>query len=331
MKMRRREFITLLGGAAAAWPLAARAQLGGRVHWIGALMIAPDSDPSGRQSTAAFEQALARLGWTVGRNLAIDYRWGVTDLEKARVAVAQVLRLSPDMLFINGGPGLTAAQQAAGTVPIVFTGVSEPVERGFVASMAHPGGNTTGFTNLEATVGGKFIELINEIAPRVSRVTAMFNPSSSFAVLFFRSAQLAAQQLGVEVVAAHVADSAEIDAAVAALAREQNAGLILPPDGFTVAYSQQIVDLTVRHHLPAIAAGRSFPAGGGLASFGTDQLDTFRRAASYVDRILRGEKPADLPVQNPVKFELVINLKTAKALGLDVPPSLQLRADEVIE
>jgi putative tryptophan/tyrosine transport system substrate-binding protein len=314
-----------------AWPLAARAQLGGRVRWIGALMITLDSDPSARDSTAAFEQGLAQLGWTVGRNLAIDYRWGVTDLEKARVAVAQVLRLSPDVLFINGGPGLTAAQQAAGTVPIVFEGVSEPVERGFVTSMAHPGGNTTGFTNLEATVGGKFIELLNEIAPRVSRVTAMFNPSSSFAVLFFRSAQLAAQQLGVEIVAAHVADSAEIDAAVAALAREQNAGLILPPDGFTVAYRQQIVDLTVRHHLPAIAAVRSFPAEGGLASYGTDPVDPFRRAASYVDRILRGEKPADLPVQNPVKFELVINLKTAKALGLDVPLSLQQRADEVIE
>jgi putative ABC transport system substrate-binding protein len=329
--MRRRQFIKLLGGAATAWPLAARAQQTARVRWIGALMLPPDSDPSARESTAAFEQGLAKLGWTVGRNLAIDYRWGVTDLEKARTAIAQVVRLMPDVLFINGGPGLTAAQQATRTVPIVFTGVSEPVERGFVAGMAHPGGNTTGFTNLEATIGGKFIELLKEIAPRVSRVTAMFNPSSAFAVPSLRSAQVAAQQLGGEVVAAHVTDSAEIDAAVAALAREQDPGLILPPDGFTVAYRQQIIELTVRHHLPAIAADRPFATEGGLAAYGNDARDTFRRATSYVDRILRGEKPADLPVQSPVKFDLVINRKTATALGLTVPPTLLAIADEVIE
>jgi ABC-type uncharacterized transport system substrate-binding protein len=327
----RREFIVTLGSAASAWPLAARAQQSARVRWIGVMMISPDSDQFARENTAVFEQSLAKLGWTVGRNFAIDYRWGVNDLEKARFAVAQVLRLAPDVILANGGPALTAAQQATGTVPIVFTLISEPVERGFVASMARPGGNITGFTNLEATMGGKWLELLKEIAPRASRVTAMFNPASSFAALFFRSAEAAAQKLSVEVVAAHVGDPAEIDAAVAALAREPGAGLILPPDGFTSGYRRQIVDLTARYRLPAIASNRPFVAEGGLMFYGPDRLDQYRRAATYVDRILRGEKPADLPVQNPVKFELAINLKTAKTLGLTVPPTLLATAEEVIE
>jgi putative ABC transport system substrate-binding protein len=328
--MRRRDLITLLGGAA-AWPIAATAQQGRPVRWIGALMLGPESDPLARESAAALEEGLAKLGWTVGRNLAIDYRWSVIDSEQARIAVSQVLRLSPDVLFVNGGPGLTAAQQGAGMVPIVFTGVSEPVERGFVASMAHPGGNTTGFTNLETTVGGKFIELLKEIAPNVLSVTALFNPASSFAVLFFASAQAAGRKLGIEVVAAHVKNPAEIDAAITAVTREPNAGLILPPDGFTVAYFRQILDLTARHRLPVVAAGPNFAEEGGLAAYGNDTRDLFRRAASYVDRILRGEKPADLPVQSPIKFELVINLKTAKALSLSVPASLIATADRVIE
>jgi putative ABC transport system substrate-binding protein len=327
----RREFITLLGAAAATWPRAGRAQQGARVRWIGALILAPESDQFARESTAVLEQSLAKLGWTVGRNVAIDYQWGVNDPEKARIALAQVMRLGPDVLFVHGGPGLTAAQQVTATVPIVFAGVSEPVERGFVTSMARPGGNTTGFTNLEASVGGKFIELLKEIAPRVTRVTAMFNPASTFAVQFFRSAEAAAPQLGLDVVAAHVADPAEIDTAVTALAREPGAGLILPPDGFTPTYRRQIADLTTRYRVPAIAQNRAFAAEGVLASYGPDGLDSYQRAGGYVDRILRGEKPADLPVQSPVKFELVINLKTAKALGLDVPFSLQQRADEVIE
>jgi putative ABC transport system substrate-binding protein len=327
--MKRREFISLVGGAA-AWPLAARAQQD-RVRWIGVVMNNPESDDFAREYVAALEESLAKLGWTVGRNLAIDYRWGVTTPENARVAVAQVLRVAPEVIVTNGGPALTAAQQATGTVPIIFTGISEPVERGFITSMARPGGNTTGFTNLESTMGGKWLELFKEIAPRVSRVTAVFNPTSSFAVLFFRSAENAARKLGVDVVAAHVGNPAEIDAAVNALAHEPGSGLILPPDGFTPAFRRQIVELTARYHLPAIANGRAFAADGGLMSYGSDTLDVFRRAASYVDRILRGEKPTDLPVQNPVKFELVINLKTAKALGLEVPLFLQQRADEVIE
>jgi putative ABC transport system substrate-binding protein len=327
--MRRRDFIALLVSTA-AWPLAARAQQD-QVRRIGALLLTLDSDPFAREAAANFEQALAKLGWTVGRNLAIDYRWGVTDFETARLAMAQVLRLSPDLLFINGGPGLTAAQQPTGTVPIVFTGVSEPVERGFVASMAHPAGNTTGFTNLETTVGGKFIELIREIAPRISRVIALFTPTSSFAVLFFRSAQLAGKVLGIDVVAAHASSPGEIEPAVAALGPEPNVGLILPPDGFTIAYRRQIIDLAARYHLPAIAADRPFVTAGGLAAYGNDPRDAVRHAADYVHRILRGEKPADLPVQNPVKFSLVVNLKTARVLGLTIPPAILATADEVIE
>jgi putative ABC transport system substrate-binding protein len=326
----RREVVALLGGAATAWPVAGHAQQD-RVRWIGVLMVNPDTDDVARDWTAAFEQNLARLGWTVGRNLAIDYRFGVSDSEKARVAVAQVLRLAPEVIVTNGGPALTAAQQATRSVPIVFNGVSEPVERGFVASMAHPGGNKTGFTNLEATMGGKWLELFKEIAPRVSRVTAVFNPVSTFGGPFFQSAETAARGLGVDLVAAHVGNPAEIDAAVSTLAREPGAGLIFPPDGFTTAYRREIVDLTMRYHLPAMGVGRAFAAEGGLVSYGTDSLDVFRRSASYVDRILRGEKPADLPVQNPVKFELVINVETARALGLTVPATLLATADEIIE
>ena len=216
--MKRRDFVTALGGVAAAWPLAARAQQGG-VRWIGVLLIWND-DQLGRRLTALFEQSLGGLGWTVGRNLAIDYRWGVTDLEKARPAVAQILRLSPEVIVANGGPALTAAQQAAGAVPIVFTAVSEPVERGFVASSAAPGGNTTGFTNLETTMGGKWLELLKEIAPHLTRVVAMFNPASSFAVRFFGSTQEAAPKLAVEVIASYVCDSAEVDAALTTLGGE---------------------------------------------------------------------------------------------------------------
>jgi putative ABC transport system substrate-binding protein len=325
----RREVITLLGGAAAAWPHKARAQREG-VRWIGVLLIWND-DHLGRRLTTLFEQTLGELGWTVGRNLAIDYRWGVTDLEKARPAVAQILRLSPEVIVTNGGPALTAAQQAASAVPIVFTAVSEPVERGFVASLANPGGNTTGFTNLETSMGGKWLELLKEIAPQVTRFVAMFNPASSFAVRFFGSTEAAAAKLAVEVSAFHVRDAAEIEAALTTLGRETDVALMLPPDGFTPAHRKQILDLAARYRLPLIAQNRPFVIDGGLMCYGPDPFDAFRHAASYVHRILRGEKPRDLPVQNPGKFELIINRNTANALGLDVPPTLLARADEVIE
>ena len=327
--MRRREFITLLGGAV-AWPMAARAQQNNAVRWIGVLMISPD-DLYGRDSTEVLEQSLAKLGRTVGRNLAIDYRWAVSDLGKARLAVGQIMRLTPNVILANGGPALTAAQEATSTVPIVFIGVSEPVERGFVASLSHPGGNTTGFANLEATIAGKWLELFREIVPRTTRISIMFNSASSFAEQFLRAADAASQRLAIEVVALRVRSAAEIDAAVRRLSQESKAGLLLPPDGFTTAYHREIIDLATSYHLPAMAGVKPFAVQGGLMSYGRDILDTYRRAAGYIDRILRGEKPADLPVQNPVKFELVINLKTAKALGLEVPPTLLARADEVIE
>jgi ABC-type uncharacterized transport system substrate-binding protein len=301
------------------------------VRRIGALMGEPENDPFSRQRVAALEESLAKLGWMVDRNLAIDYRWGVIDLDTSHLALAQVLRLMPDVILVDGGQALIASQQAAGAVPIVFIGISEPVERGFVANMARPGGNTTGFTNLEATMGGKWLELLKEIAPAMSHVTAVFNPTSSFAARFFASAEDGGKKLGIDLVAAHVDGLAKIETTLSALSHRPDTGLIFPPDGFSGAYRQQIVELTARHNLPAISWVRQFVAEGGLASYGPDRLDPYRRAASYVDRILRGEKPADLPVQNPVKFELIINLKTAKALGLDVPAKLLALADEVIE
>jgi putative ABC transport system substrate-binding protein len=328
--VKRREFITLLGGAA-AWPWPARTEETRPIRWIGALMISPDSDRSGLASTTAFEQALARLGWIIGRNLAIDYRWGVTDLERARSAAAQVLRLSPDLILANGGPALTAAQQATRTVPIVFTAVSEPVERGFITSLARPGGNTTGFANMEATVGGKWIDLLKEMVPGATHVKALFNPESSFANAFFRSAETAGENRSIEVSAIHVHNLAEIEAALNAVGRESGVGLILPPDGFTSAYRRQVLSLTKLHQVPMISWNRSFVADGALASYGPSLLDPFERAATYVARIFKGERVADLPVQNPTKYELIINLKTATALGLTVPVNLLVSADEVIE
>jgi len=329
--MRRRDFMKIIGGVATAWPLAASAQQDGRVRRIGVLFQPADTDPAGRAVIAGFEQTLEKLGWTVGRNLAIDYQWGVFDFERARTAMAQILLVPLDAILAQGGPALMVAQQATTTVPIVFTGVSEPVERGFVASLARPGGNSTGFTNLEATMGSKWLDLLKEIAPRLGHVTAMFHPGSSFALLFFRAAEAAGQKLGVEVVAAHVHDSAEIDAAVTALARQPDAGLMLPPDGFTGSFRAQILELTARHRLPLIAQNRSFVVDGGLMAYGSDTLDIFRRAATYIDRTLKGEKPADLPVQQPTKFELIINMTTAKALGLTIPLTLLGRVDEVVE
>jgi putative ABC transport system substrate-binding protein len=328
--MKRRHFITLLGGSA-AWPMKALTQQSSPVRWIGVLMISPDGDLSGRESAAVFEQSLTKLGWTVGRNLAIDYRWGVSDVQKARLALGQIMRLTPSVILANGGPALTAAQRLTSTVPIVFTGISEPVERGFAASLSHPGGNTTGFANLEATIAGKWLELFKEIAPRATRLSIMFNPASSFAEEFFRAAERVSQKLAIEVIASRVRNLSEIDRAVQILSNESAIGLMLPPDGFTTAFNREIIDLTTRHHLPVMAGVKPFVVQGGLISYGRDILDTYRRAAGYVDRILKGEKPADLPIQNPIKFELVINLKTATALGLEVPPTLLARADEVIE
>ena len=330
--MRRREFITLLGGAAAVWPLAARAQRPDRVRRIGVLMNNSEGDLDAPSRVMAFQQGLEKLGWTVGCNLQIDYRWGAGEVGVTRAAASELLSLTPDVIVTDGGQGLAELRQAARTVPIVFMEINEPVFYGFVESLAHPGGNMTGFTGLEPTVGAKWLELLKEIAPRVTRIAVMFNPATApGAVLFSRSAEAAAQEIAVEVVRAPVHERAEIEAVTRMLAREPGGGLILPIDTFTEVHRKLIFELAARDRLPAIYGVRSIAAAGGLVSYGIDLPGQFRQAAGYVNRILRGEEPADLPVQQPTKFELVINLKTAKALGLDVPPILLARADEVLE
>ena len=290
-----------------------------------------ESDPEGNARFAAFRDGIQKLGWGAG-NLMIDYRWSVSSEERAGTATAELLRLAPDVILASGTPALRATQRASRTMPIVFTTIIEPVGQGFVASLARPGGNTTGFTYLEASIGGKWLNFLKEIAPAVTRVACMFNPQRGpYSVGISHFAQEAAQSLATQYVAAPVFEPAEIESFITTFAREPGGGLIVSPDAFTVTHRELIIDLANRNKLPAIYAERIFTADGGLAAYGANYVDHFRQAASYVDRILRGEKPADLPVQQPTKFELAINLTTAKALGLDVPPSLLARADEVIE
>jgi putative tryptophan/tyrosine transport system substrate-binding protein len=328
----RRELLIALGGVAAAWPLAARAQQGERVRRIGALMLPAADDPEGKARAAAFEQSLGKLGWAIGHNLQIDYRWGMNDLERARAAAAELLRLAPDAILANGTPALPAAKQTTVTVPIVFTVVNEPVAMGYVASLSRPGGNVTGFSNLEPVVGTKWLELLKELAPQVRRIAVIFNPETNPSIaLFVRSMDGAAQKLAVEVFSAPAHEPAEIEATMTMLGREGGGGVIFPAVNFTVFHRHLIFDLAARHQLPAMYARRFFAQDGGLISYSPDEIDQFRRAAGYIDRILKGERPADLPVQQPTKFDLVISLKTARALGLQVPPTLLARADEVIE
>jgi putative ABC transport system substrate-binding protein len=330
--MRRREFITLFSGAAAAWPFAVRAQQ--RLRRVGVLMNLAESDPESQARVAVLRETFEKFGWAVGRDLTIDYRWGLGDLDigRTRAAAADLVRSAPDAILVTGGPALAPLQQATRTIPIVFMTVSEPVALGFVASLARPGGNITGFTNIEPTFGAKWLELLKEMAPRATRFAVMFNPdTSTIGARISRSAETAAQKFAVELVDAQVRQPADIETTIAMLAREQRGGLIVAPDGFTQNYRQLVIDLAARHQLPAIYAYRYVTTDGGLMSYGADVLNQYRQAATYVDRILRGEKPADLPVQQPVKFELVINMKTAKALGLTVPLTLQVAADEVIE
>jgi putative ABC transport system substrate-binding protein len=327
--VRRRQFITLLGGAA-AWPVTARAQQPG-ARRIAFMTFVAESDSESTQRIMAFERGLEALGWVIGRNLLVDYRLGVDNAARASAVTAELLRLSPDVVLAGEGAALVAAQQATRTVPIVFTGISEPVARGFVQSLAHPGGNITGFSNLEPTFGAKWLELLNEIAPGVVRVAVVFNPASSGALLFFRSIEAAAQRFGMEAVAVQVHSPADIALEIEAFARRPNGGVINVPDGFSEPHKELFVRLTNHYVLPAIYPFRSFADIGGLASYGNDVHNGYRQAAVYVDRILRGAKPADLPVMQPTKFELVVNLKTAKALGLTIPESFLLRADVVIE
>jgi putative ABC transport system substrate-binding protein len=332
-QLNRREFITLLGGAAVAWPLAARAQQPERVRRIGVLMGYAEGDREAQAFLAAFREGLHQLGWTEGRNIRIDTRWAApTDAESRQRLATELVALKPDAILSHNTPTTAALLQQTRTIPIIFAFVSDPVGSGFVHDFARPGENVTGFVVLEATMAGKWLELLKEVAPRVARVGLLFNPATAtYAEYYLKPVQAAALSFAVEVIAAPVRNKSELESVIAAQARGPNGSLIVMPDSFTGAHRAEITSLAARYRLPAVYPFRFFAELGGLLSYGNDQLDNFRRAATYADRILKGAKPSELPVQAPVKFELVINLKTAKALGLDVPWILQQRADEVIE
>ena len=327
--MKRREFITLLGGAA-AWPLTARAQQPNRMRRIGVFMNLASDDAEGQARNAAFLQGLQEAGWAVGRNVRIEYRWGAGDPELFRRYAAELVALAPDVILASGA-SMYALQQVTREVPIVFVQVPDPVGAGIVLSMARPGRNATGFTPFEYGVSAKWLELLKEIAPRVTRAAVVRDPAIPTGTGQLGAIQSVAPSFGVELSPVDVRDVREIEGTVAAFARGSNGGLIVTASALAVVHREVIITLATRYKLPAVFFLRSFVTDGGLISYGPDSMDQFRRAAGYVDRILKGEKPADLPVQAPTKYELVINLKTARALGLDVPPTLLARADEVIE
>jgi len=330
-KMKRREFITVFGGAAAAWPLAARAQQPERMRRIGVLMNLPADDSEAQARNAAFLQGLLGLGWTVGRNLRIDYRWGAGNPDLYRRYAAELVALAPDVILAVTSPVVAALQQATRSVPIVFVGVVDPVGADLVANLARPGGNTTGFALFEYGLAAKWLALLKEIAPGVTRAAVLRDAATAAGVGQLGAIQVVAPSFGIELSAVAVRDASEIERAIVAFARSPNAGLIVTASPFGAVHPDRIAALAAQHRLPAVYPFRYFVTAGGLVSYGPELLSPFRLAAGYVDRILKGEKPADLPVQQPTKYELVINLKTAKALGLEVPPSLLARADEVIE
>ena len=328
--MRRREFITLLGGAAAAWPLAARAQQPAGVRRIGVLFAGLDrDDPEVTARVAAFEQALAEVGWNDGGNVRIDYRWGAGDAHLRQKYAAELVSLAPDVILAVGSGSIASLLQASRTIPIVFVNVVDPVGSGYVASLARPGGNITGFTQFEYRISGKWLELLKELTPNMSQVAVIRDPSSGPGIGQFAVIQALATS-GIELLSVNALTAPEIEHEITAFADLPNGGLIVTAGG-TAFYRDLIISLAARHRLPAVYPFRYYTIRGGLISYGPNSVEPTRRAASYIDRILKGEKPADLPVQAPTKYELVINLKTAKALGIEVPPMLLARADEVIE
>ena len=329
--MRRREFITLLGGAAAAWPLAARAQQHERMRRVGVLMPHTQNNPVGPPRIAALLQELQQLGWIVGRNVEMDVRWAGADAESLRKHAAELAALAPDVILANGSVAVAPLLHATRTVPIVFVIVPDPVGGGFIDSLARPGGNATGFLQFEYGLSGKWLELLKQIAPGVTRAVIMRDPTSPTGTGQFGAIQSVAPSVGVEVNPAGMRDAREIERAIAAFARGSNGGLIVTGSALAQLHRDLIITLAARHKLPAVYFERFFVTGGGLVSYGADIVDQFRRAAGYVDRILKGEKPADLPVQAPTKYETVLNMKTAKALGLQVPDIVLVRADELIE
>ncbi|MBI3759533.1 MAG: ABC transporter substrate-binding protein [Deltaproteobacteria bacterium] len=329
--MRRRNFIALVGGASIAWPLKAHAQQAERMRRIGVLLPAAADDAEFQARLAAFHQGLQQSGWTIGRNVRIDTRWATANAAEIRRHAAELVALTPDVILAHGGSTVEPLLQATRTVPIVFPAAVDPVGSGFVDSLARPGGNATGFMGFEYSLSGKWLELLKQIAPGVTRVAVVRDPANPSGNALFGVIQAVAPSLRVEVNPVNMRDAPEIERAILAFARASNGGLIMTASGLAYVHRDLIFTLAARHKLPTVYFERSFVAAGGLISYGPDFLDMYRRAAGYVDRILKGEKPADLPVQAPTKYELVINLKTAKALGLDVPLILQQRADEVIE
>jgi putative ABC transport system substrate-binding protein len=329
--VKRRTFIAGLGSAA-AWPVVARAQQADRVRRIGVLMSGDENDPEQKRRLTAFTQAVADLGWTAGRNVRVDVRWTGDDINRIRAVAQELVGLQPDIILPNGVPATAALQRETRTIPIIFSSVADPVASGIVARLDRPSGNITGFASLEGSLGGKWLELLSEIAPGLKRAAIMFNPDINPVSLYFMpSFETAARSLKVEATTAPVHDDVEIETAIVALAREPGGGLVVTSDAFVTAHRVPIILAAARNNVPAVYIESNFVRDGGLLSYGPDRTDVFRRAASYVDRILRGAKPGDLPVQFPTKFEMVVNLKTAKALGLTVPQSILLRADEVIE
>jgi putative tryptophan/tyrosine transport system substrate-binding protein len=330
--MRRREFITLVGGAAATWPLAARAQQPDRMRLIGVLMGYAESDPAAQSEVAAFRVGLAKLGWTEGSNLRIELRWGAGDADKIGTFAKELVDLRPDAILAHTTAVTGALARETRTIPIVFVSVSDPVASGFAASLARPGGNITGFMADTSEQGGKWVELLEEIAPRTVRMALLFNPVTAVPLrIFMPSTQAAASSVAVQASAAPVHAKDEIEGVIAAQARNPGGGLIVMPDSFNTTNRDLTITLAARYGVPAIYFNRFFTESGGLISYGNDFTEQFRQAPEYIDRILKGAKPADLPIQGPTKFELIINLKTAKALGLTVPPLLLGRADDVIE
>jgi putative ABC transport system substrate-binding protein len=328
--MRRREFLTFLGGAA-AWPQSAIGQRADRPRRIGLLLSYVESDPEAQGNIAVVRRRLQELGWTEGRNLQVDYRFAGGDPERLRSSAAELVALAPDVILCGSNPGLAAMLATNRTIPVVFVQVGDPVGSGFIASLARPGGNATGFTNFETSMGGKWLGVLKEAAPNITRVAVLLLPEAAANVAMMRVAASVSSSVRVEIVPTGVHDAAEIERAIAEFARKPNGGLIALPNPVSVNHRVLIADLALRHRLPSMGAFRYMATGGGLISYGINPADLYQRAAAYLNRILRGEKPGDLPVQAPDKFELVINLKTAKALGLTISPTLLGRADEVIE
>jgi putative tryptophan/tyrosine transport system substrate-binding protein len=329
--MRRRDFITLLAGAAAAWPVTARPQQGERVRRIGVLMSLPENDPESSVRIAALQQELQNQGWIEGRNVRFDYRFTSGDPVSMRTYAAELVKVAPDVIVGSSAAVVVALRQETGTVPIVFVLVPDPVASGLVESIARPGGNLTGFASNQLSMGSKWLELLKEIVPDIKQFAVLYNPSTAAFSGYVRSLETAAASFGLGLIPAPVRSDAEIELAISALDQQPHSGCVVLPDAFTAANRDMIVSLAAKHRVPAIYPYRYFATDGGLMSYGVDTVDLFRRAASYVDRILKGEKPADLPVQLPNKFDFVINVKAAEALGLAVPESFLIRADEVIE